>query len=181
MNHINRIERLFGISFEEFLNTEAGNIASGVSERNLCARLAMLLSINLEKDGFHGYYVDPEYNRKQGGKVKTILDGDMNIISICCDIIIHTRGESIESDNLIAIEMKKESRPEREKQADRCRLRALTKSIHDDIWSYDGKTHPEHVCGYCLGIYIELDFRRRKWLLEYYRFGCFTESIVGGY
>jgi hypothetical protein len=51
--------------------------------------------------------------------------------------------------------MKKASAPENEKQNDKLRLMALTKDSYDDVWSFDGKTLPEHVCGYTLGIYYE--------------------------
>ena len=72
------------------------------------------------------------------------------------------------ADNLIAVEMKKSTRPEDEKLSDKLRLRALTKSSYDDVWSYDGKAHPEHVCGYQLGIYIELDIENENYKIEGY-------------
>ncbi|MDY4348487.1 hypothetical protein [Pectobacterium brasiliense] len=105
----------------------------------------------------HGYFADVEYNRKQNGKVKTIMDGDFNIVRINCDLILHSRGDNVERDNLIAIEMKKSERPKIEKKNDINRLRAMTKKSFDDIWSFDGKTHPEHVCGYEIGYFIEIN------------------------
>ena len=92
----------------------------------------------------------------------------MEVVTINCDLILHSRGEKMGNDNLIAIEMKKSTRPEEEKLSDKLRLRALTKSSYDDIWSYDGKAHPEHVCGYQLGIYIEIDIDKRNYLVEGY-------------
>lgn len=45
----------------------------------------------------------------------------------------------------------------KEKENDKARLVALTKDSYDGVWSFDGKTLPEHVCGYDLGIYYEID------------------------
>ena len=117
------------------------------------------------------YYADLEYNRKQGGRIKTILDDDMEVVTINCDIILHSRGRSVQLDNLIAIEMKKSSRSQESKNSDRKRLRALTKRSYDGVWSYDGKTHPEHVCNYQLGFYIELNISSHTFLFERYEQG----------
>ena len=51
-------------------------------------------------------------------------------------------------DNLIALEMKKSTGRQVDKDKDRNRLECLTKSPKQDVWSYDGKALPEHVCGY---------------------------------
>lgn len=82
-------------------------------------------------------------------------------------------------DNLIAIEMKKADRIEAEKDKDRNRLRAMTKSTYDGVWSYDGVTRPEHVCGYELGIFIELDRTKRSFKIEQFRDGDFISSKSG--
>lgn len=50
----------------------------------------------------------------------------------------------------------------KEKENDKARLVALTKD------SYDGKTLPEHVCGYDLGIYYEIDSKNCLVYIEYY-------------
>ncbi|MGS2764806.1 hypothetical protein [Sinomicrobium sp. M5D2P9] len=118
--------------------------------------------ILLEKYELSEYYSDPEYNRKQNGEIKTILDHEMKEVKINCDVIIHSRGNNIGNDNLLALEMKKSNRPEYEKASDKIRLRALTKESYDDVWSNDGKTFPEYVCGYELGIYMELDIDNRN-------------------
>lgn len=39
--------------------------------------------------------------------VKTIYNDDLKVVSIVCDLIVHSRGEILEKDNLIALEMKK--------------------------------------------------------------------------
>ena len=85
---------------------------------------------------------------------------------------------SIAEDNLIAIEMKKSQRCDDGKIADRDRLRAMTKSSGGGVWSNDGTVHPEHVCGYRLGVYIEIDSDDRKALIEHFVGGervCSTE------
>ncbi|MCX8525427.1 hypothetical protein OF897_16045 [Chryseobacterium formosus] len=159
---------LFHDSFNHFLESNLDNILNGVAERNLCARLGLNFEFNFQKYGLEGYYADAEYNRKQGGEVKTILDNETEIIPIQCDLIIHSRGGIISNDNLIAIEMKKSGRPEEEKIKDRKRLRALTKESYDDIWSNDGITLPEQVCGYDIGIYLILNITKRYFDIEYY-------------
>ena len=67
--------------------------------------------------------------------------------------------------------MKKSNRPQSEKNSDRERLMALTKDSYDGVWSYDGKTHPEHVCGYILGFYMEVEQAERKCFFETYHKG----------
>ena len=76
----------------------------------------------------------------------------MQVIQISADLILHSRGNNVAEDSLIAVEMKKSGRPTKEKHADRNRLRAMTKGSYDGIWSNDRTTHPEHVCGYRLGV-----------------------------
>jgi hypothetical protein len=169
------MEKLLNIIFKEsvdlFLKLEIENILHDVNERNLCGRLVIYLNDKIRENNFKGYFVDPEYNRNQNGQLKTILDEEFNIVSINCDIIVHSRGGNILQDNLIAIEMKKSNRREDEKISDKKRLRALTKESYDDIWSADGVTLPEHVCGYVLGFYIELNIRTRECLIESYKKG----------
>ena len=126
-----------------FLVRERENILNRVSERNLCARLGIYLHNVSEKSGLKGYFADPEYNRKQNGQVKTILDENLEVIVVNCDLILHSRGN------------------------------------YDGVWSYDGVTLPEHVCGYELGFYIELDHRKKSFLVEEYRAGEFVELFSG--
>ncbi|MBC8988479.1 hypothetical protein H9X96_22245 [Pedobacter sp. N36a] len=122
-----QLTNLFKVSADTFFKKESHNILSGVSERSLCGRLAMYLENNFNIFKIEGnYYADTEYNRKQNGEVKTILDSKMQVITISCDLLIHSRGMEI-PDNLITIEMKKSNRPKFEKLSDRNRLRAMTK------------------------------------------------------
>lgn len=114
---------------QTFFQKEQANILNGVAERNLCARLALYIELEMERVGLQGYYADVEYNRKQNGAVKTIMDDEYQIIRINCDLILHSRGEIIQRDNLIAVEMKKSERPQYEKDSDINRLRAMTKKV----------------------------------------------------
>ena len=173
------LSTVFSDAFDEFLNGERSNIRSDVSERNLCGRLMLYLDRSKDRHGLKEYYADIEYNRKQRGELKTIVDEQMKVISITCDLILHSRGESIERDNLIAIEMKKAGRPKTERDSDHTRLRAMTKRSFNDIWSNDGTTHPEHVCGYEIGYFIELDIQRRVFAVDVFRKGKQIDTFEG--
>ena len=168
------LRELFERSLQRFLEDEAKNIINGVAERNLCARWSSLLEQEAAKVGLTGYRADADYNRMQDGQVKAMLVDQVEVVSIVCDLILHSRGEVPECDNLIAIEMKKSHRPDTEKQSDRVRLRTLTRSSFDGVWSADGKTLPQYVCGYHLGYYCELAIKERKILIEEYSEGELT-------
>ncbi len=158
----NKLRDLFIESLNGFFSKEIDNILSGVSERNLCARLAIYVDRLLDKHLLNErYIVDAEYNRMQDGQIKMIVNEKMEKIIINCDLIVHSRGESIQHDNLFALEMKKSTRPQEEKDKDKIRLRALTRKSFDGIWSNDGKTFPEYVCGYQIGFYMEIDIEMR--------------------
>lgn len=133
-----------------------------------------------EDDSYAGYYTDVEYNRNRGGIKtirKTIRGQHEEIITINCDLILHSRGGNVEQDNLIAIEMKKSTRRPEEKQADRERLMALTKDSFDDVWAWNHNL-PEHVCRYTLGVYYEINYRRREIEVEYYHRGELVRSYM---
>lgn len=147
---------VFEQALTRFVVAEREHILSGVSEQNLCFRLALGLEQERVAAGIEGYTVDTEHNRNRG-ELKTILDDQMRIISIRCDIILHSRGRIPAQDNLIAIEMKRAEHPAVEKEKDRMRLRTTTKASFDGVWSADGITLPEHICGYVLGYYLELN------------------------
>jgi hypothetical protein len=67
--------------------------------------------------------------------------------------------------------MKKSSAKKNDKDKDRKRLMALSKDSFDDVWAYDGKSFPEHVCRYMIGIFYEVNIRKRKVTIEYYKQG----------
>ncbi len=95
----------------------------------------------------------------------------MRVYRIIPDIIIHSRGNFVKNDNLVVIEMKKSDSPESEKVDDKERLKLMTRKSYNGIWTYDGKTHPEHVCGYILGIYMELNIHELNCSYEFFRNG----------
>ena len=159
---------------EKFITSNRSLILSRASERSLCGALMQRLCQCLPEK-YSSYHVDVEYNRNLDGKIKTIINSELSVIKITCDLIVHSRGENIEQDNLICLEMKKYNRPNMEKDKDRERVRVLTKDSYDDVWSYDGKTLPEHVCRYVLGIYYEINIRLRMILVEYYSKGKFVK------
>ncbi len=165
----------FENAFLRFLVSESDNIRSDVSERNLCGHLAHELKDELGRLEWHGYYVDTEYNRNQDGRVKTMFNQELQIVTITCDLIIHSRGKIVECDNLIAVEMKKSNSPAAAKEADRMRLKTLTCASYDNIWSADGKTLPKHVCGYRLGLFVEIDVRNAQAFVEEYQLGRFLK------
>lgn len=172
MKTYEEILSLFKTANEEFLAEERLLFDNNVSERTLCGALMLKIHDFIKNNNsYEGYFVDVEYNRNKGN-LKTIYitySGPKNkIIQINCDLILHSRGRNTKQDNLLAIEMKKSNRSKSDKISDKERLKALTKDSFDDIWSNDGQTLPEHVCGYVLGIYYEINYKKREILLEYY-------------
>lgn len=177
------LKELFEKANNDFLKKDEKLFIDEVSERTLCGALKGHLDKKLCKTKFSEYHVDVEYNRNKNGRVKTCCpfndDGIPVPVTINCDLIIHSRGEIIQQDNLIAIEMKKSNRPQREKDNDRLRLIALTKDSYDSVWSFDGKTLPDHVCRYKLGVYYEICFSKKEIHIEYYyRGNCVDKEKI---
>lgn len=169
------IVNLFEQANRQFLLDEQSLLASKVSERTLCGALMLHIHDLIKVDSsFAGYHADVEYNRNKGNIKtvrKTIVGQVEQIVSINCDLILHSRGANAEQDNLMAIEMKKSDRSPREKNSDKARLMALTKDTFDDVWIHDGHHLPEHVCRYVLGVYYEINYRTNRISIEYYRQG----------
>lgn len=169
---------LFIEASEAFINSETDLIMSGVSERCMCGSLMLFLRRELDNSDFSNYYSDIEYNRNFEGRIKTIIDDDMRVINITCDLIVHSRGQ-LNPDNLIAIEMKRDDHPESEKNKDRIRLRALTKNMNEgEIYIVNGINLPEHVCGYALGVFYEISITQRLINIEYYCNGEFYKNYI---
>lgn len=178
---IKELEQVFENANKSFIRKNAMLFETRVSERTLCGALMIELHEVLKDTKYSKYFVDVEYNRNVGGKLKTIkktIRGmDEQIVTINCDLIVHSRGQNIFRDNLIALEMKKSTG--RQKDSDRHRLECLTKSPEQDVWSCGGKVLPEHVCGYGLGVYYEVNFRRGTILMEYYKDGyCYRQYEI---
>lgn len=158
----------------KFLSINNDLFTTEVAERTLCGALMVAINSVIKKgfdrlNRYKNYFVDVEYNRN-GGIVKTIINDDLRVVQINCDLILHSRGHHKWQDNLIAIEMKKVNRPETEKINDRNRLIALTR-LTDGVWSADGVTLPKYVCGYVLGIYYEVDNKNMIAHIEFYSEG----------
>ncbi len=178
MKTLDEIIQLFETANNLFLNDNYELFESGVAEPALCGALQNHINrIIHDNTDYDGYYTDVEYNRNSG-RIKTILDDDLQVIYITCDLILHSRGHHPEQDNLIAIEMKKSTRSVADKTKDRNRLRALTKDSFSDVWSFDGKTLPEHVCRYVLGVYYEINYARKTILIEYYAKGDIVKEYM---
>ncbi|MDA8226573.1 MAG: hypothetical protein M0T74_02510 [Desulfitobacterium hafniense] len=175
---MNYFKRVFSIANYKFLVKELSLIQSDVAERCICASLKPFIEKEIQKNKkYQNYHVDVEYNRN-AGHVKTIINDKEEIINITCDLIVHSRGENENYDNLLALEMKKSYRSNEEKNQDRNRLIALTKSTStNEIWSYGEKTYPRHVCGYSLGIYYEIDLPNEIIIIEYYIQGKLVEKF----
>lgn len=163
---------IFEKANDMFIINDNDLFTTGVSERTLCGALMLHLHEVSKETRYRDYHVDVEYNRNKDGKLKTInkaISGqEYKIIRINCDLIVHSRGQNVLQDNLITIEMKKSNQSKRDKDSDRERLIALTKESFDDIWSFDGKTLPKHVCRYKLGIFYEINYGKKQIILEYY-------------
>lgn len=161
---------LFESANKSLLKKDLELIKNDVSERTVCAALMTHLKGALWGTPFCTYHVDVEYNRNKDGMIKTIIDEKNVVTNITCDLIVHSRGAYIEQDNLIALEMKKANRTDAEKQKDKNRLKALTRE-KNNVWCYDGKTFPDQVCRYILGIYYEISLDHHQVYLEYYHHG----------
>lgn len=178
MDHMaQELKKMFLEANEYFLADDIKLFKNNISERTLCGALMIKLRETMKNEtykAYKDYHVDVEYNRNIGNQknIKKCCvvgkNGQYKYKSITCDLIVHSRGENVKQDNLIAIEMKKSTQPQDKKDNDRRRLIALTKDSYDDIWSFDGKTLPEYVCRYKLGIYYEINFSQKNILLEYY-------------
>ena len=168
----NDMKKLFKLANSDLINFDKDLFDTKVSERTLCGALMLHLHERKKQTSYSNYYVDVEYNRNKNGSLKTIVKTiqgpKSNIIKINCDLIVHSRGECIEQDNLIAIEMKKSDRPKKDKDSNSERLKCLTKDSFDDTWTFDGKSLPDHVCRYIIGIYYEINYDKRQIELEYY-------------
>ena len=166
--------KLFEEANEQFLKYEKENIKRNVSERNLCQNLANYLRDNLKKYGLEGYYADTEFNKNQN-MVKTIINNEMKVIEIECDLLVHSRGENKKQDNLIAIEMKKYTNRKKRKE-DRERLECMTKNTYYNEVTYEEL--PRHICRYALGIFYDINIEEQKVNLEYYENGKLCKEEV---
>ena len=101
------------------------NIRIGVSERNICARLAHHMEIIMhENNDYREYFADVEYNRKNDGSGKHYDNSQKVSPAMVADLIVHKRNAE---NNLLAVEMKRWSNPKKREQ-DRERLKSVVSS-----------------------------------------------------
>lgn len=115
--------------------TDYDNIRFGVSERNICARLAHHIeNIMREYDQQHedslfiGYFADVEYNRMGNGDLKQYENSEHRPQYMVSDLLIQTRGYKR---NLLAVEMKREGNNKNVRE-DKDRLISLVSSATNE-------------------------------------------------
>ena len=138
------------------------NIRFGVSERNICGRLAHHMENimreydrNHNSDIFIHYFADVEYNRMGNGELKRYENNEHLPQYMVSDLLIQSRGEPR---NLLAVEMKRNTN-NREREKDRERLKALVSPV---------PVHNELKCVYgtLLGTFVI--YSAEKVALEFY-------------
>ena len=101
------LRAIFRDAFATLREEVVSNILHGVTERTVCQRLAILLEQVARANGFAPYRAAVEYNPNNDGHLKTTVSPERNeVVTITCDLILHSRGERVH-DDLIAIEMKR--------------------------------------------------------------------------
>ena len=101
------------------------NINNGVSERNICARLAHHMeNIMYGLEDYREYFADVEYNRKNDGTGKWYENKQKVARPMVSDLIVHKRDNE---SNLLAIEMKRWNNYDK-RVADRERLESVVSS-----------------------------------------------------
>lgn len=174
MNSYKDLCNLFEIANDRLLKKDKKLFTRDVSEPGICGALMLhLYDLMREYEGYIGYYIDLEYNRNIASAdhlKKVIIQNDGKERKIKCDLLIHSRGENIQQDNLLALEMKKAYRSKKDKQADRDRLAAMTMPPSRRLM-HSEPVLPAFVCGYVLGIYYELDIPHDRCWVEYFQNG----------
>ncbi len=166
--------KLFYNANKLFIKNNIRNIELGVSEITLQSSLAQAFKESLNNMNLHNYYPDINYNRNQYF-TKCIIDENLNFFDIFCDLIIHSRGENLEQDNLLAIEMKKkENRKDRLK--DKKRLEIMTSDSYIGEILFDEL--PPYICRYSLGIFYDLNTKKRQIQLDFYKHGQLVKNQI---
>lgn len=136
------LERLYQLDYD--------NIRFGVSERNICARLAhhienIMREYDLKSHTFlfNDYYADVEYNRMGDGSLKQYENCQHRPQYMVSDLLVQTRGFG---NNLLAVEMKRKGNHKKEKE-DKERLESLVSPASDDM-------HDKCVHDTLLGVFI---------------------------
>lgn len=154
--NLKNLKGMFWEANRAFLENHASLLKRELSERCLCGALMHELNKQLEKNGCNNYYADIEFNRaieNTINNVKQLPDEEGTPKRVFPDIIVHNRSED-NPDNLLALEMKKSKARREAKERDKNRLSLLTSS-------YPYK--------YKLGVYYEINHKRRQILVEFYQ------------
>ena len=132
------IDKVLVPSVIKLYKIDYNNIRIGVSERNICARLAHHMENimrdydkNNHRNLFSRYFADIEYDKMNNGDLKqyeTPLHRPKRMIS---DLLIHSRGALR---NLLAVEMKRKDNYNKRRE-DRERLMAMvsTEPVNSDL------------------------------------------------
>ncbi|MBE6123975.1 MAG: hypothetical protein E7184_00325 [Erysipelotrichaceae bacterium] len=157
------ILELFLKARDTFLDSNRDLIKLNLNERNYCHHLACEITSLLRQSNFKKYFCDVEYNRDHG-QIKTIKTNDGNIRNINVDLIIHSRCNDEENDNMLALEMKKISNTDQDIENDRERLRYLTNMNREYRYKY--------------GILFLIDCNNVKANIEIYQNGRKNNMII---
>ena len=112
-------------SLQQLYEKDYFNIRNGVSERNICARLAHHMEIIMDRSNdFNGYFADVEYNRKNDGTIKHSEGYKKVSLLMVSDLIVHKRNAE---NNLLAIEMKRWNNYDK-RGKDKLRLKSVVSS-----------------------------------------------------
>jgi len=116
-------------SLQQLYEKDYFNIRNGVSERNICARLAHHMEIIMDRSNhFNGYFADVEYNRKNDGTIKHSEGYKKVSLTMVSDLIVHKRNAD---NNLLAVEMKRWNNYDKRKE-DRDRLKSVVSSPEEE-------------------------------------------------
>ncbi len=146
------IQEILIPSLKKLYSTDYDNIRYGVSERNICARLAHHMENQMRRydevngnDFFREYFADVEYNRMGNGELKHYESSAHRPVYMVSDLLIQTR--SIRR-NLLAIELKRRGNHSHVAE-DKERLESLVSSSE----GYDEEVRCVHDT--LVGAYIE--------------------------
>ena len=142
-------------SLQQLYEKDYFNIRNGVSERNICARLAHHMEIIMDRSNhFNGYFADVEYNRKNDGTIKHSEGYKKVSLTMVSDLIVHKRNAD---NNLLAVEMKRWNNYDKRKE-DRDRLKSIVSSPEE------GKDD----CVYDTTLGAFIIYSTQKVLIEFY-------------
>ena len=112
-------------SLQKLYEKDYFNIRIGVSERNICARLAHHMEIIMHENNYYrDYFADVEYNRKNDGTGKHYDNNQKVSLTMVADLIVHKRNAE---DNLLALETKRWDNYNK-REEDRRRLKSVVSS-----------------------------------------------------